>query len=59
MASPLVTSIDWGDVVTTTLENRSGRLSDNITNNTALLAFIKTKGKSRPFSGGRDIYEEL
>jgi hypothetical protein len=30
MASPLVTSIDWGDVTTTTLENRSRTLADNI-----------------------------
>jgi hypothetical protein len=30
MASPLVTSVDWGDVVTTTLENRSRKLADNI-----------------------------
>lgn len=59
MASPLVTSVDWGDVVTTTLENRSRKLADNITNNNALLKFIQTKGRSRPFSGGREIYEEL
>ncbi len=30
MASPLVVSVDWGDVVTTTLENRSRTLADNI-----------------------------
>lgn len=59
MASPLVTSVDWGDVVTTTLENRSRKLADNITNNNALLSFIQRKGRSRPFSGGREIYEEL
>src|ERR1700730_7329361 len=59
MASPLITSVDWGDVVTTTLENRSRKLADNITNNNALLSFIRTKGRSRPCSGGREIYEEL
>jgi hypothetical protein len=59
MASPLVTSVDWGDVVTTTLENRSRKLADNITNNNALLSFIQARGRSRPFSGGREIYEEL
>src|SRR3984893_1982107 len=59
MVSPLVTSVDWGDVVTTTLENRSGKLKDNISNNNALLSFIRTKGRSRPCSGGREIYQEL
>lgn len=59
MASPLVTSVDWGDVTTTTLENRSRTLADNITNNNALLARLKEKGKQKPFSGGREIYQEL
>ena len=45
MPSPLVTSIDWGDVVTTTLEYRSKKLADNISNNNALLAILKKKGK--------------
>lgn len=59
MASPLVTSVDWGDVTTTTLENRSRTLADNITNNNALLERLKRKGKQKPFSGGREIYQEL
>lgn len=59
MASPLVTSVDWGDVVTTTLESRSGKLADNISNNNALLSYIKAKGKQKSFSGGREIYQEI
>ncbi|MGI0012645.1 MAG: phage major capsid protein, partial [Nitrososphaera sp.] len=59
MPSPLVTSVDWGDVVTTTLENRSKELKDNISNNNALLTYIKRSGKERPFEGGREIMEEL
>ena len=59
MPSPQVVSVDWGDVVTTTLENRSGRLADNVTNNNALLAKLKMRGKMRTVSGGREIYEEL
>lgn len=59
MPSPLVTSVDWGDVTTTTLESRSRTLADNITNNNALLAVLKMKGKQKPFSGGREIYQEL
>ena len=59
MASPLVTSVDWGDVVTTTLENRSRKLADNITNNNALLMRMKQKGRQKTFSGGREIMQEL
>lgn len=59
MASPLVTTIDWGDVTTTTLENRSRTLADNITNNNALLSRVKQKGRQKPFSGGREIMQEL
>ncbi len=59
MASPQVVSVDWGDVVTTTLENRSKSLADNVKNNNALLMYLDRKGPSRPVSGGREIYEEL
>ena len=59
MASPLVTSVDWGDVVTTTLENRSKKLADNITNNNALLERIRKRGKQNTFHGGREIMQEL
>src|SRR5271170_115700 len=59
MASPLVVSVDWGDVVTTTLENRGRKLADNITNNNALLNRLRRRGKSRNWSGGREIMEEL
>jgi hypothetical protein len=47
------------DLVTTTLEQRSGEIADNVTGNNALLAVLKMKGKVQPFSGGRTIYEEL
>lgn len=59
MASPQVVSVDWGDVVTTTLENRSKTLEDNVTNNNALLAFVRKGGNSKPISGGREIYQGL
>lgn len=59
MASPLSATIDWGDVVTTTLENRSKVLADNITNNNALLMMLKERGRSKPFGGGREIMQEL
>ncbi|RPJ29857.1 MAG: phage major capsid protein, partial [Planctomycetaceae bacterium] len=47
------------DIIATTLEHRSGQIADNVTGNNALLAMLKKKGKIRPFSGGRIIYEEL
>lgn len=59
MASPQVVSVDWGDVVTTTLENRSGTIRDNVKNNNALLAYLEMRGNSRSVNGGREIYEEL
>jgi hypothetical protein len=59
MASPLSFNVDWGDVVTTTLENRSKKLADNITNNNALLLWLKKRGNVVPFKGGREIMQEL
>jgi hypothetical protein len=59
MASPQVVSVDWGDVVTTTLEYRSPKMADNITNNNALLAFIKKNGREKSVPGGREIYQTL
>ena len=47
------------DVVATTIEKRSKKIADNVSKNNALLARLKQRGKSRPFSGGRLIYEEL
>lgn len=47
------------EIAATTIENRSGMLADNMTKNVALLKRIKDKGKSKPFSGGRTIVQEL
>lgn len=47
------------DIIATTLEARSGKIADNVTNNNALLRLLKEKGKIRTVSGGRLIYEEL
>jgi hypothetical protein len=59
MASPLSFTVDWGDLVTTTMEDRRGKLADNVTNNNALLAYLKKRGNASPYSGGREIMEEL
>jgi hypothetical protein len=47
------------DIIATTIERRSKKIADNVTKNNALLAKLQTRGRSRPFSGGRLIYEEL
>lgn len=54
MASP-----NLSEIVTTTLRNRSKTLSDNVSNNNALLMRLKQRGKIKPFSGGRTIVHEL
>lgn len=54
MAFPNVSNI-----IATTIEKRSKKIADNVTKNNALLAKLEQRGKARPFSGGRLIYEEL
>src|SRR4051812_25566618 len=54
MASP-----NLSEIVTTTLRNRSGTLADNVTRNNALLDRLKSRGRTRPFGGGRTIVEEI
>lgn len=52
-------TINIGEIVTTTLRNRSGKLADNILNHNALFARLNSKGNVRPADGGREIVEEL
>lgn len=52
-------SPNLSEIVTTTMYNRSKKLADNVTNNNALLARMERKGKRKPFSGGRQIMQEL
>jgi hypothetical protein len=47
------------DIIATTIEKRSKKIADNVTKNNALLTRLQQRGKSRNFSGGRLIYEEL
>ena len=47
------------DIIATTIQNRSGELADNVTNNNALLRKLKAKGNVRPFGGGNVIMEEI
>ena len=54
MASPNVS-----EIITTTLESRSGVLADNFSKNTALLLRLKEKDNIVPVSGGYEIREEI
>ena len=47
------------DIIATTIQNRSGDLADNATNNNALWRKLKSKGNVRPFGGGNVILEEI
>jgi hypothetical protein len=47
------------DILATTIQKRSKKVADNVTNNNALLDRLSKKGKVRPFSGGYQIMEEL
>jgi hypothetical protein len=54
MASP-----NLDEITTTTLRNRSKKLADAVSNNTALLSRLKEKNRIRTVSGGRTILEEI
>jgi len=47
------------DIIATTIQNRSGKLADNVTNNNALLRRLRQRGNVRTISGGNVIYEEI
>jgi len=47
------------DIMATTIENRSKKIADNVTNNNALLKRLSTKGKIKTVSGGTYIMQEL
>jgi hypothetical protein len=47
------------DILATTIENRSRKIADNVTNHNYLLKKMEMKGKIKPFSGGHKILQEL
>lgn len=49
----------YSDVLSTTIESRSGVIADNVRNNNALLTRLKEKGREKPFAGGSTILQEL
>lgn len=55
----MAVNANYNTIFTTTIENRTRKLADNVTNNSALLDRLNKKGKIRPFDGGTKIIEEL
>lgn len=47
------------DILATTIESRTRKVADNVTNNNALLKRLESKGKIKTFSGGHKILQEL
>lgn len=47
------------DILATTIENRTKKIADNVTNNNALLKKLELRGRIKTFSGGHKIYQEL
>ena len=47
------------DILATTIESRTRKIADNVTNNNALLMKLSQKGRIKTFSGGSKILQEL
>ena len=47
------------DIMATTIESRSKKIADNVTNNNALLSRLKKNGNTKTVSGGTYIMQEL
>lgn len=49
----------WDEITTTTLANRTRRVSNNVLQNVALFSWLNSRGRVQPASGGRTLVEEL
>ena len=47
------------DIMATTIESRTRKIADNVTNNNAILKRMEQRGKIKTFSGGNKILQEL
>jgi hypothetical protein len=50
---------DVSDILATTIESRTRKIADNVTNNNALLMKLSKKGRIKTFSGGSKIMQEI
>ncbi|MCB1460906.1 MAG: phage major capsid protein [Nitratireductor sp.] len=55
----MAANASWNDVVTTTLKHRSKEISDNVSDNNAVLKRLKARGKHKIIPGGETLVEEL
>lgn len=55
----MATFANLSDIVTTTIQSRSGTLADSVTKNNALLSKLKGRGNVKTISGGNVIMQEL
>lgn len=53
------TFANLSDIVTTTIQNRSGKLADNVLKQNALLMRLNERGNVKKFSGGNVILQEI
>jgi hypothetical protein len=49
----------FDEVITTTLKNRSGKMADNVSNNNALLRYLRDSGNTSIEDGGETLVQEL
>lgn len=47
------------DIVATTIQSRTGKIADNVTDNNAILKYLSRRGNIKTFSGGNTIMQEL
>lgn len=47
------------DIIATTIESRTRKIQDNVTNNNAILKRMSQRGRMKTFSGGSKIMQEL
>jgi hypothetical protein len=49
----------FSDIVATTIDNRSGKIADNVTKNNAILTWLKKAGNVKKAAGGDNIFQEF
>ncbi len=47
------------DIIATTIQSRTRKIADNVTNNNAVLKKLSMRGNIKTFSGGYKILQEL
>lgn len=55
----MATFANLSDIISTTIQSRSGALADSVTNNNALLMRLRERGNVKTVSGGNVILQEI